>query len=561
MRLILRQPPPGFTTAPITSPQSQGQVGIDGGQLLNVQVDAARANFTPTAVPYQNVALQFPIQWTIAEGTGVAVVNATAPDSTQNAGQVTCTANGPDGICGVYAYSGSETFAAGDYIVAEVWARAVNYSTGTYLGFQGTMKLSGPPLSDTFYSSNSGNPNRADTFPLDDGSWQRIYLWVKVAGGGTYQTSLRLDFTPTQPMLFYAPAIYFFPGHQLPPPGAPTLQSAAGGTLSATTYYARLTYVGGPGETTVSSESFVAASANTLISVPSPSAVTGATGWNVYVGNTATCPGAGQGALTGPGQTCELKQNSSPIPIGGVWNEPASGLVSPALVYVGAAGPAGQTEPTNDTTNAYGDSEISDFALNTENTPANLPAVPTVATMPGLNLAFGGSGDNYFATLDHSNFTANRTFQFPNASGTVALTNLTQNWTAPQTFDSVSVDSATIDGQTLNSVPIALYSAFLPGPLNGQYIAATFTPPSGIVVTRIEVALKTGPQTCFQNAVVGISGSNTWDVILASPTSDSGPISLSLNGGTPVQLLLETPAQGCVVLPQDANVEVQYRMQ
>lgn len=104
-------------------------------------------------------------------------------------------------------------------------------------------------------------------------------------------------------------------------PAAPTLSQQAGGTLAATTYYVRLTYVTANGETLASSESSLAVSANNLLVVNSPAAISGANRWNVYVG---TASGA------------ETLQAAN-INIGTNWTEPTTGLVS------GAAPPAAAT--------------------------------------------------------------------------------------------------------------------------------------------------------------------------------------------------------------------------
>lgn len=96
-------------------------------------------------------------------------------------------------------------------------------------------------------------------------------------------------------------------------PAAPTLGSAAGGTLAATTYYVKVTYVTAAGETLPSAESSLAVAVNNVLTVTSPSAQAGATGYNVYVSTSAGT---------------ETKQNSTPIAIGTNWTEPTSGLVS-----------------------------------------------------------------------------------------------------------------------------------------------------------------------------------------------------------------------------------------
>jgi hypothetical protein len=361
--------------------------------------------------------------------------------------------------------------------------------------------------------------------------------------------------------MFYAPAIYFFPGKQIAPPPAPVITQNTGGSLAATTYYARTTYVSGTGETLVSAETAVAAPAGSLLGVTSPAAVPGATGWNLYLGNTASCPGVDAGAISGAGETCEVKQNATPLPIGADWTESVTGRVPFSGWYSGSVGPAGQTAPTNDSTNAYGDSEIADFALNTQSLPSDIAGGPTVATMQGLNFAFGGSGDNYHAILDHTNLTANQTFLFPNQSGQVALSNIAQTWTAPQTFDSLTTNKAIIGGETISAAPEAVFNAFLPGALDSAYTAATFSPQHGVIVERIVVTLKTLPQGCASNAILRVGGTKTWDSVIASSLTDSGPVNLPMDLGASIQVMLQTPAQGCAIAPQDANVAIQYRMQ
>ena len=102
-------------------------------------------------------------------------------------------------------------------------------------------------------------------------------------------------------------------GQPLTAPSAPTLSSASGGTIAATTYYVKTTYLTADGETTPSTESSLAVAADYLLVVDSPASSVGATGYNVYV-STAT--------------GTETKQNSAPIAIGTNWTEPTTGLVS-----------------------------------------------------------------------------------------------------------------------------------------------------------------------------------------------------------------------------------------
>ncbi len=66
------------------------------------------------------------------------------------------------------------------------------------------------------------------------------------------------------------------------------------------------------------------------------------------------------------------------------------------------------------------DSEAALVGLDLASYPDSLNP-PVEATLRGHPFAFGGSGDNYFATLDHTALTANQTYTFPNTSGTLAL--------------------------------------------------------------------------------------------------------------------------------------------
>ena len=115
----------------------------------------------------------------------------------------------------------------------------------------------------------------------------------------------------------------------IPAPGEPTLGSTSGGSIAATTYYVRVTWVNAAGETLGSTETSLAVAADHLLTVEPPSsstaALSSATGWNVYV-STAT--------------GTETKQNSSVLAFDATWTEPTSGLISgSALPSANTTGP------------------------------------------------------------------------------------------------------------------------------------------------------------------------------------------------------------------------------
>lgn len=73
--------------------------------------------------------------------------------------------------------------------------------------------------------------------------------------------------------------------------------------------------------------------------------------------------------------------------------------------------------PTGDIT----DAEAAQLAANLTPFPDSLSA-GVEATLRGHPFAFGGSGDNYFAILDHSGFSSNQTFTLPTSGGMLCTT-------------------------------------------------------------------------------------------------------------------------------------------
>jgi hypothetical protein len=121
-------------------------------------------------------------------------------------------------------------------------------------------------------------------------------------------------------------------------PSATTLGQTAGGSNPETTYYVKYTYYttdnnagrGTAGETKPSAEQSLTVSANNYLTVTSPPAATGLTGWNVYISDSAGN---------------EKKQNVTPIDIGTNWTQSTvllTGTVAPPLTNTACGnGPGG----------------------------------------------------------------------------------------------------------------------------------------------------------------------------------------------------------------------------
>lgn len=105
---------------------------------------------------------------------------------------------------------------------------------------------------------------------------------------------------------------------QISAPASPTLSETLAGSLTTDTYYVQVTYVNQYGsETEPSAEDSFTVADNYVLVVSSPATLSGATGWNVYVGLT---PGSG------------TLQNTTPYAIGSDWTESTSGLIAGAAL-------------------------------------------------------------------------------------------------------------------------------------------------------------------------------------------------------------------------------------
>ncbi len=188
----------------------------------------------------------------------------------------------------------------------------INLGASTAVGTSGT-----PNISAVLFGSAAGTT----VLPSTGVSNGQIYpiTGSRVGGNTIVSTSTQLlvvDDLPVPPLASMELSVLNNLGVNFPtntPPGAPTLSSVAAGTLAATTYYVKITYVNAAGETLPSAEANLAVAADYVLSVASPAATSGASGWNVFV-STAT--------------GTETLQNSSPIAIGTAWQEPTTGLIA-----------------------------------------------------------------------------------------------------------------------------------------------------------------------------------------------------------------------------------------
>ena len=107
----------------------------------------------------------------------------------------------------------------------------------------------------------------------------------------------------------------------LPAPGAPALAAMAGGSLPATTYFVRNTWVNAAGQESAPSPAVAkAVAAGQLLKISPATPTARATGWFPYVG---TEPGG------------EQRQSSTALALTDSWTMPAGGLVAGAALPLG----------------------------------------------------------------------------------------------------------------------------------------------------------------------------------------------------------------------------------
>lgn len=118
-----------------------------------------------------------------------------------------------------------------------------------------------------------------------------------------------------------------------------------------------------------------------------------------------------------------------------------------------------------------------------------------------------------------------------------------------------------LNGESFSSSPRAEKTVFLPGALTSTWTGASWTLDKAIIVTRVQVQLKTAPVTCSPNAIVRVTdGASPINLTLTAASNDSGALSQTYSAGSTITTAVQTAAAGCATAPADANVILQYRM-
>lgn len=280
-------------------------------------------------------------------------------------------------------------------------------------------------------------------------------------------------------------------------PVTPVLGQAAQGSLAATTYYVKTTFVNSVGETLASTEASLAVSASNVLQVTAPDPIVNATGWNVYV-STAT--------------GTETKQNASPLTFGTIWTEPTTGLI------------AGSALPTNNTTALCTVSPASQTA--TGATPISFTFTPT-------NISYGTMMVSF---TDSNGVTAEATVLITGPL-TVTPSSLTLNaGGASSTITATeSADPATIIASSSNPA-IATVSTTTNGPGNSTI---TVTPVAAGSCTVTVNDQHGGTSSVSVTVTPGLSLSAS-SLTFVDPKSAAQTVTIS-NGTSPYTALSSVP--------------------
>lgn len=444
------------------SPASKNQHGTFFG-IVTDQVDNERRSFGPSIVRYTNnlgANSQLPATWTDGRGTTTITPGITALDGTANAGRLTSVLD-DSGISSVYFFDRSITFTAGDYVYFGYWTRPASgagfkvqagiTSSAAIVQFQSNQPFlraisssSVDRMAPPGISQNTGMGVPVSYYQTD-GGWQWIWGLFKVTKTGTgASTQFAACFDVAHPVDAFAPVFVQVP--------ASTFAIVVASTIDT---------VGNSGAT----------ESGHIVTIKT----TGA--HNLFPGMPVIISG-----VTAAGYNGEFVVRSTPTSATFTYYNATTGL--------GTSG-SGSVVTQNDT-------EAVEWARMLKSYPDGLTAGPTVATLRGERLAFGGTGDNFFTILDHTALTQNRTLTVPDGDGPIVLASAPNAYSAAQQYNAgLRIGSGgTLLTQTVVYTPTLTPSAVSANSVEEQDFAV-----SGLTTADVVVVNQPTP-----TANVGVAG-------------------------------------------------------
>ena len=119
-----------------------------------------------------------------------------------------------------------------------------------------------------------------------------------------------------------------------------------------------------------------------------------------------------------------------------------------------------------------------------------------------------------------------------------------------------------LNNETLSASPRMAQNVLVPGALTTTWTISTWTPDKSVTITRMQAQAKKAPSGSHTNAVIQTSDRvKGINLMIATAANDSGAISQTYSGGTPITISIQTAASGCSTPPADVNITLQYKMQ
>lgn len=182
------------------SPLREGQIGFFHNRVVS-ETDAARRQFSPTAVRYTNLANVSPSKWLFNNRDSATLKSAVeAPDGTNGAATASESV-GPQNE--VVFYRSNQRVGPGDYFIAGVWTQARNGYFGGLSNF--SLQVNGAGIRTTGFTQPA--PYRGD------GEWEWLFSVQKITceKATTAAVSIGSSFGIDMPITAYGPVLIHIP--------------------------------------------------------------------------------------------------------------------------------------------------------------------------------------------------------------------------------------------------------------------------------------------------------------------------------------------------------------
>jgi hypothetical protein len=185
----------------LKSPLREGQIGFFHNRVVG-ETDAARRQFGPTAVRYENLANVSSSKWLFnIQDRAALKLEQEAPDGTRGAATAS-ESNGPQNE--IVFYRANQRVSPGDYFIAGVWTRARSGYFGGLANF--SLQITGPGVRTVGFTQPAPY--------VGDGEWEWLFSIQKIDCQETVSAAVSMgsSFGPNKPITAYGPVLLHIPG-------------------------------------------------------------------------------------------------------------------------------------------------------------------------------------------------------------------------------------------------------------------------------------------------------------------------------------------------------------